>query len=78
MNYTSAAVGVAILIATLTWFTTGRKQYTGPERGGILRGSTGKSLKLALHHNISINIILLNAVSTMETLHHLCTPDKTE
>lgn len=30
MNYTCAAVGVALLIAALTWFTTGRKHYTGP------------------------------------------------
>ena len=37
MNYTSAAVGVSIVIATTTWFTTGRKQYTGPQRGSIVR-----------------------------------------
>ena len=36
MNYTSAAVGVSIVIAALTWFTTGRQSYTGPQRGGIL------------------------------------------
>ncbi|KAK3070644.1 hypothetical protein LTR53_010097 [Teratosphaeriaceae sp. CCFEE 6253] len=36
MNYTSAAVGVSVLIATLTWFTTGRRHYTGPQRGGVL------------------------------------------
>lgn len=36
MNYTSAAVGVCILIAVVTWFTTGMKQYTGPERGWTL------------------------------------------
>ena len=36
MNYTSAAVGVCIVIALVTWFTTGRKQYTGPETGMIL------------------------------------------
>ena len=37
MNYTCAAVGVSILIAAITWFTTGRKQYTGPQKGRILR-----------------------------------------
>ncbi|KAK5729822.1 hypothetical protein LTR17_011583 [Elasticomyces elasticus] len=36
MNYTSAAVGVSIVIATLTWFTTGRKHYVGPRRDGVV------------------------------------------
>lgn len=31
MNYTSAAVGVIMFIATLTWFTTAKKQFSGPE-----------------------------------------------
>lgn len=31
MNYTSAAVGVIMLIAALTWFTTAKKQFSGPE-----------------------------------------------
>lgn len=39
MNYSSAAVGVAALIATITWFTTGRKHFTGPQRGSILEAS---------------------------------------
>ncbi|OJJ42864.1 hypothetical protein ASPZODRAFT_104610 [Penicilliopsis zonata CBS 506.65] len=30
MNYTSAAVGVILLIALVTWLTTGRKHFTGP------------------------------------------------
>jgi choline transport protein len=38
MNYASAAVGVAALIAGITWLTTGRKHFTGPQRGGILEG----------------------------------------
>lgn len=42
MNYTSAAVGVSIAIAATTWFTTGRKHYTGPQRGGILGAIAGK------------------------------------
>jgi choline transport protein len=42
MNYTSPAVGVSILIATLTWFTTGRRQYTGPQRGGILNAKAAQ------------------------------------
>lgn len=36
MNYTSAAIGVIMLIATVTWFTTGRRQFTGPESGGVV------------------------------------------
>lgn len=47
-NYTSAACGVAILIAAVTWFTTGKKNYTGPQRGGILQvldGSDGSGHK---------------------------------
>ncbi len=38
MNYTCAAVGVSVLIATVTWFTTGRKGFTGPQAGGMLDG----------------------------------------
>jgi choline transport protein len=36
MNYTSAAVGVSVVIAFFTWITTGRRQYTGPQRGHIV------------------------------------------
>lgn len=43
MNYTSAAVGVSALIAIVTWLTTGRKNFTGPQRGGILAGMEGNS-----------------------------------
>lgn len=31
MNYTSAAIGVIMFIALLTWFTTARKHFSGPE-----------------------------------------------
>ncbi|KAK4966989.1 hypothetical protein LTR66_012008 [Elasticomyces elasticus] len=34
MNYTSAAVGVIMLIAAITWLTTGKRQFTGPASGG--------------------------------------------
>ena len=34
MNYTSAAIGVIALISLVTWFTTGRKNFTGPQIGG--------------------------------------------
>jgi len=36
MNYTSAAVGVIMLIATVTWFTTARKRFSGPEIEGVV------------------------------------------
>lgn len=36
MNYTSAAVGVIMLIAVITWFTTGYRQFRGPESGGVV------------------------------------------
>ncbi|KAK4994895.1 hypothetical protein LTR66_005164 [Elasticomyces elasticus] len=36
MNYTSAAIGVIMLIAAITWLTTGRRQFTGPVSGGIV------------------------------------------
>jgi choline transport protein len=36
MNYTSAAVGVIFFIATITWFTTGKRQFTGPQSGGVV------------------------------------------
>ena len=35
MNYTSAAIGVIALISIVTWITTGRKHFTGPDTGGI-------------------------------------------
>jgi len=36
MNYTSAAIGVIMLISIVTWITTGRKHFTGPEAGHLL------------------------------------------
>lgn len=29
-NYTSAAIGVIMFVALITWITTGRHQFTGP------------------------------------------------
>lgn len=31
MNYTSAAIGVITLISIVTWITTGRRNFTGPQ-----------------------------------------------
>ena len=39
MNYTCAAVGVSVLIAAVTWFTTGSKQFSGPQAGSMLQGN---------------------------------------
>lgn len=39
MNYTSAAIGVVMVISLITWITTGRKRFTGPERGHLLDDS---------------------------------------
>ncbi|KAF2264196.1 GABA permease [Lojkania enalia] len=36
MNYTSAAIGVVMLISVITWITTGRKRFTGPDSGHLL------------------------------------------
>ena len=36
MNYNIAAVGGIMLIAVITWFTTGHKQFRGPESGGVV------------------------------------------
>lgn len=38
MNYTSAAVGVVMVIALVTWITTGRRHYSGPETGVVVDG----------------------------------------
>lgn len=38
MNYTSAAIGVIGLIGAITWFTTSRRQFTGPGAVSFLRG----------------------------------------
>ncbi|KAF2716291.1 GABA permease [Polychaeton citri CBS 116435] len=35
MNYTCAAIGIIMLIAAVTWVTTGRKQFRGPEAGDV-------------------------------------------
>lgn len=35
MNYTSAAVGVIMVVAVVTWLTTGWRQFKGPESGGV-------------------------------------------
>ena len=37
MNYTSAAIGVIGLISIITWVTTGRKSFTGPQVGSVAR-----------------------------------------
>ena len=37
MNYTSAAIGVIGLVSLVTWITTGRKAFTGPQIGGEVR-----------------------------------------
>ena len=34
MNYTSAAIGIIGLISIVTWITTGRRAFTGPQIGG--------------------------------------------
>ena len=36
MNYTSAAVGIIMLVAVVTWLVTGRKNFRGPESGGVV------------------------------------------
>jgi choline transport protein len=36
MNYTSAAVGIIMLISLVTWVTTGRKSFSGPEGGRVM------------------------------------------
>lgn len=38
MNYTSAAIGVIGLISAVTWITTGRKRFTGPQAMSVLNG----------------------------------------
>ena len=35
MNYTSAALGVIGLISLVTWITTGRRKFTGPNIDGV-------------------------------------------
>ena len=37
MNYTSAAIGVISFISVVTWFTTGKRQFTGPSAVSELR-----------------------------------------
>ncbi|KAF2201159.1 GABA permease [Delitschia confertaspora ATCC 74209] len=35
MNYVSAAIGVVMLVSGITWITTGRKRFTGPDSGNL-------------------------------------------
>ncbi|KAJ9619935.1 hypothetical protein H2203_008209 [Taxawa tesnikishii (nom. ined.)] len=53
MNYTSAAIGVIMVIAILTWFTTGRRQFTGPESGGVI-------IEGAPHHSETADAVPLD------------------
>lgn len=36
MNYTSAAVGVIMVVSLVFWITTGRKHFSGPEGGRVM------------------------------------------
>ena len=36
MNYCSAAIGVIGLVSAVTWVCDGRKNFTGPETGGVV------------------------------------------
>ncbi|KUJ19226.1 amino acid transporter [Mollisia scopiformis] len=36
MNYTSAAIGVIMFVALVTWFTTARKHFSGPEVEAVI------------------------------------------
>ncbi|PQE14053.1 gaba permease protein [Rutstroemia sp. NJR-2017a BBW] len=38
MNYTSAAIGVIMFVAAVTWFTTARKHFSGPEIEVVVHG----------------------------------------
>ncbi|KAF2733790.1 GABA permease [Polyplosphaeria fusca] len=42
MNYTSAAIGVIMTLSLITWITTGRKRFTGPDSGRLLENRTGE------------------------------------
>ena len=35
MNYTSAAIGIIGMVSIITWLTTGRKSFTGPQIGNM-------------------------------------------
>ncbi|PVH94877.1 GABA permease [Periconia macrospinosa] len=37
MNYTSAAIGVVMMISAVTWFTTGKEKFTGPQVGHVVQ-----------------------------------------
>ena len=39
MNYCSVAVGAIMLLSLITWFTTARKQFRGPQGFQILEGT---------------------------------------
>lgn len=45
MNYTSAAIGVIMLIAAVTWFTTAREHFSGPEVEGVVAFVDGVGIK---------------------------------
>ncbi|KAF2431563.1 GABA permease [Tothia fuscella] len=48
MNYTSAAVGIIMLLSLVTWITTGRKQFSGPEGMFNPKGSGNLVAKMSL------------------------------
>jgi len=44
MNYTSAAIGLTMLLALVTWLWTGRKNFTGPNMGRLAGMSEGAEM----------------------------------
>jgi choline transport protein len=48
MNYTSAAIGVIMFVACVTWFTTARKRFSGPEIEAVVTIVAGEARDISL------------------------------
>jgi choline transport protein len=48
MNYCSAAIGVIGLVTIVTWVVDGRKNFRGPDAGGVLNASQAEDRGLGL------------------------------
>jgi len=42
-NYTCAAVGIIMLVAAITWVTTGRHHFTGPPGSTVIEGTVAQA-----------------------------------
>ncbi|KAI9706424.1 MAG: hypothetical protein M1836_003429 [Candelina mexicana] len=56
MNYTSAAIGIIGLISLVTWITTGRERFTGPELTLHATGSDVATIDKVMEQKLAVHV----------------------